>query len=185
MAARSHSSRLWTIGHGNRSSEDFVQLLEYAHIETVIDVRAYPVSRRHPHFSRPPLAVTLAGAGIDYLWEGAALGGRREPRAQSPHTALKEDVRGFADHMASPAFQHALDRVTARAVTQRAAIMCAETLASQCHRSLIADALTLRGVTVLHLVDRTPPALHSVNVLARVRDGQVVYDGGASQLPLL
>src|SRR5688572_7325913 len=76
MAARCDSSRLWTIGHGNRSSEDFVQLLQYANIETVIDVRAYPVSRRHPHFSRPPLAAALAGAGIEYLWEGAALGGR-------------------------------------------------------------------------------------------------------------
>jgi uncharacterized protein (DUF488 family) len=185
VAARPDSSRLWTIGHGKRSSDDFVQLLLHAQIETVIDVRAYPVSRRHPQFSRPPLASALAGAGIDYVWEGAALGGRREPHAQSPHTALKEDVRGFADHMASPAFTLALERVTALAATQRAAIMCAETLAANCHRSLIADALTLRGVTVLHLVDRTHPAPHKLNMLARVRDGRLVYDGGASQLPLL
>ena len=185
MVAGCDSPSLWTVGHGNRSSEDFVQLLLHAQIEALIDVRAYPGSRRYPQFSRMPLAAALTGARIDYLWEGAALGGRREPRAQSPHTALKENVRGFADHMASPAFEHALDRVAGRAQTQRAAIMCAETLASHCHRSLIADALALRGVKVLHLVDLTPPSPHKVTRLARVSDGRLVYDGGASQLPLL
>jgi len=182
--AQSRALVLWTIGHGNRSGEEFLQLLETAGIECVIDVRAYPASRRHPHFSRAALAASLARADIGYVWEGAALGGKREPHADSPHTALKDDVRGFADHMASSAFQEAIARVMALAGKQRAAIMCAEKLPSQCHRSLISDALAVRSVTVLHLVEARSPAGHVVSKLAHAIGATLVYNGG-SQLPLL
>jgi uncharacterized protein (DUF488 family) len=185
MAGRSLPLTLWPIGHGNRSSEEFLRLLEVARIECVIDVRAYPASRRHPHFSRPVLEAALTAAGIGYVWEGAALGGMRRSRAGSPHTALKEAVRGFADHMSSVGFQHAIERVVALAAEKRAAIMCAEKLPSQCHRSLIADALALRSVSVLHLVDGSSPASHCVSALARVHAGTLVYDGAGPQLPLL
>lgn len=172
------------IGHGSRSEAEFVRLLEAAGIECVVDVRAYPVSRRYPQFSRATLARTLAHARIAYLWEGAALGGRRQPCAGSPHTALKPDVRGFADHMVSDAFQQAIDRLMTLAAKQRSAIMCAEKLPSQCHRSFIADALTVRCATVMHLIDAQPPACHTVSELARVDGESLVYDR-TSQLPLL
>lgn len=185
MARQSLPLTLWSVGHGNRSSEEFLRLLEVERTECVVDVRAYPVSRRHPHFSRAALEPALNDAGIGYAWEGAALGGMRRPDTGSPHTALKDGMRGFADHMGSVGFQRAIERVMALAAEQRTAIMCAEKLPSQCHRSLIADALALRSVTVLHLVDGGSPASHCVSVLARVHAGILVYDGAGPQLPLL
>ena len=186
MAVSDSAGVVWSIGHGSRSGPQFLQLLQDSGIECAIDVRAYPASRRHPQFARAALAQALAGARIGYVWEGAALGGRRTPDPASPHTALDEDVRGFADHMTSSDFRHALDRVIALSCEKRCALLCAERLPAHCHRSLIADALVMRGVGVLHLLDAEPPARHALSALARIRDGALLYDGGVgSQLPLL
>ena len=91
---------IWTIGHGNRSIGEFVGLLKDAAIECLVDVRAYPASRRHPQFARERLDSSLADAGVRYLWEGTALGGRRKPGKNSPHVALRNGgFRAYADHM--------------------------------------------------------------------------------------
>ena len=167
----------YTIGHGNRSGEEFVQLLQTAGIECLVDVRAYPASRRHPQFAQEALKSALAEAGIDYVWEGKALGGRRKPRQNSPHIALRnESFRAYADHMGTPEFVTALDQLIERGSSEHVAIMCAERLPWQCHRYLIADSLVARGAEVRHLIDQQPPTAHVLNPVARGERGSVIYD---------
>ena len=173
-----------TVGHGNRSTREFLEVLTTHQIRRVVDVRAYPASRRHPHFSRDQLQAHLRDAGIEYVWEGAALGGMRKPGPASPHIALETSVRGFADHMASATFQGAVTRLLALADERHIALMCAEKLPSQCHRSLISDALTVQSITVRHLIDGRPSQGHVISKLARVRGSTVIYDGH-SQFSLL
>ena len=124
------------MGHGARSAVAFVFLLKARGIEVLVDVRAYPVSRRHPQFSRDALSASLADAGIEYRWEGKALGGMRKG--------------GYAAHMETPLFVDA-----ARALTdasQATCIMCAEIDPAECHRSHIADWLVAHGERVVHLI---------------------------------
>src|SRR5215217_7333856 len=101
---------LYTIGHGNRAADDLIALLEGARIECLVDVRAYPRSRRNPQFTRMALEPALKAHRIQYLWEGGPLGGMRRPTGDSPHHALDDAAhRGYADHMASPEFAAALE----------------------------------------------------------------------------
>ena len=123
------------MGHGARSAVAFVFLLQESRIATLIDVRAYPVSRRHPQFSRDALAASLAEAGIDYRWEGKALGGMRKG--------------GYAAHMETPLFA---DAAGALIGSDRLCIMCAETNPADCHRSHISDWLVAHGERVVHLI---------------------------------
>jgi uncharacterized protein (DUF488 family) len=108
-------------------------VLHDADVRLLVDVRAYPVSRRHPQFSRPALAASLLGAGIEYQWQGKALGGMRKA--------------GYAAHMETAEFQYA-----AGALPEGACILCAETDPAQCHRSHIADWLVSHGRRVVHLL---------------------------------
>jgi len=170
---------LWTIGHGNRSIGEFIGLLRVAGIERVVDVRAYPASRRHPQFGRESLERSVADAGIRYAWEGKALGGRRRPGKDSPHVALRNaGFRAYADHMESEDFREALDRLVESARAQRTAIMCAERLPWQCHRNLIADSLDVRSARVLHLVGTAQTLEHARSRLARLEGQRLVYDAG-------
>jgi len=116
----------------------FVSLLQEARIELLVDVRAHPVSRRHPHFSRAPLAGALLEAGIRYDGQGAALGGMRKA--------------GYAAHMATPLFADAAAALIATAREARLCIMCAETEPADCHRWHISDWLVARGERVVHLI---------------------------------
>ena len=118
--------RLWTVGHGALAGEAFAGLLAAAGITTVVDVRRSPSSRRHPQFNRPHLAARLADAGIAYHWD-EALGGRRAPQPDSPHVALADAaLRGYADHMGTPAFGDAVARLAGLAAGQPVAVLCAE-----------------------------------------------------------
>lgn len=170
---------IFTIGHGNRGIEEFVARLEAVQIEHLVDVRAYPASRRHPQFAREALERTLAAAGIRYLWEGEALGGRRRSAADSPHTALKsKGFRAYADHMVRDPFQRALDRLVALGSEERAAIMCAERLPWRCHRYLISDSLAARDVPVVHIVAPDRMQTHVLSRLARRAGAVLIYDIG-------
>ena len=170
---------LYTIGHGNRAIEDFTALLQNARIECLVDVRAYPRSRRNPQFTRMALDPVLKAHAIHYLWEGGPLGGMRRPSGDSPHLALSDAAhRGYADHMASADFQSALERLIAVGGARPTAFMCAETHPEHCHRSFIADALLARGVEVLHLRGPQDVRAHTLRAGARLDDGtRVVYDG--------
>ncbi len=176
---------IYTIGHGNRSIEEFIGLLGDAGIECLVDVRAYPASRRHPQFAREALERSLPAAGVRYVWEGTALGGRRKLAKDSPHAALKNPgFRAYAGHMGTEEFRDGVARLINLAQAERAAVMCAERLPWECHRYLVSDSLAARGVRVEHIVAAGGTQPHALNALARIEDGGLVYDGGC-QLPLL
>jgi uncharacterized protein (DUF488 family) len=168
---------IFTIGHSNRALETFIAMLDDAGVQVLADVRARPASRRHPQFDRLALTATLRQAGIDYLWMGDRLGGFRRPVRGSPHLALDGAFRGFADYMASTSFQAAADELLASSA--RTAIMCAERTPEECHRSLITDALLIRGGGVEHLLDPGVARPGELSPTARIENGRLIYDRGA------
>lgn len=166
---------LWTVGHSNLSIEDFLDLLRAFEIELLVDVRRYPSSRRHPWFNRPTLAASLDAAGIRYRHD-ERLGGHRQPRPDSPNTALEDAWRGYADHMASPPFGEALAQLEAEAQTVRTAVMCAEADPGRCHRLFLADTVTRRGGEVVHILGREESRPHELHPSARLDpDGRLLY----------
>lgn len=171
---------IWTIGHSTRSADAFVTLLQLHGITGLADVRTIPKSKRHPHFGGEALAGRLAREGVEYR-HFPVLGGLRRPRADSSNTAWKNaSFRGYADHMQTPEFRDALDALVEFGGSTNAAVMCAEAVWWQCHRMLIADALTARGIDVRHIMgDRGPSAVqpHRLTPFARVSSGRVTYPG--------
>ena len=158
---------------------NFSTLLERAGIRCLVDVRAFPGSRRHPQFGREALQSSLAGAGVEYVWEGEALGGRRRAREGSPHVAIRNaSFRAYADHMESNVFRSAAQGLLERGARENIAIMCAERLPWQCHRYMIADYLVAAGAEVRHLIDAANPRAHELRHEARVTAGGLVYDVG-------
>ena len=165
---------VYTVGHSIRGREEFIDILRAAGVALLVDVRRYPRSRRHPHFSREALSRALEEAGLGYRHE-EDLGGHRVPLLGSPNPAWKEDAfRGYADHMSSRAFQTALGRVLA--APPGTAVMCAEADPLHCHRQLLADALVARGARVVHLLGAGRSSEHALHPRARVgADGGVTY----------
>ena len=170
--------RVCTVGHGARSIDTFLAILAEAGVDTLIDVRRFPGSRRHPQFGRDALEAAVVGAGVRYAWQGETLGGRREVHPGSRHTALRNaSFAAYADHMDTPQFRTAAESLILTASTGLPAVMCAETLWWHCHRMLIADALVLRGATVDHLLDPGVTQPHRLTAGARPDDdGWPVYD---------
>lgn len=139
------------------------------------DVRRFPASRRHPHFSREPLEGALRAAGIDYAWM-PDLGGRRKARPDSRNTGWRvEAFRGYADYMETTEFETALAGLLELAGSRRTAIMCAEALWWQCHRRLIADALLARGYPVTHIESAAKASAHKLVPPAHLRLGTLSY----------
>ncbi len=174
---------IWTVGHSTREWTQFLSLLMQAGIEAVADVRRYPGSRRHPQFAAANIAAGLAEAGIEYL-PMVDLGGRRNPRKDSPNTAWRNaSFRGYADYMASAEYRQARDRLEAIASTRRTAVMCAEAYWTQCHRSLISDDLKSRGWTVVHLISPGRTEEHPYTKAARIVDGRLDYGAVVETAP--
>jgi uncharacterized protein (DUF488 family) len=169
---------LFTIGHSTRELAEFTSLLQAHEISLLVDIRAFPVSRRYPHFGRERLEMWLPEAGIGYSWL-KELGGRRgKSGAESPNVALRnESFRNYADYMLTPAFQQAADRLIEVAATQRLAYMCAEKMWFQCHRMLVSDYFVSRGHDVRHIIDERPATTHALMKDARIVDGQLLYRG--------
>jgi uncharacterized protein (DUF488 family) len=165
---------IYTIGHSTRPLGEFLALLERSRIERLIDVRAFPGSRRHPHFGSESLARALPEQGIQYLHR-PALGGRRRLQPDAPPSAWRnESFRAYADYMRTESFHHALDELIALGAERRTVIMCSEAVPWRCHRSLISDALTALGNDVEHILDSgTSP--HTLTSFAVVHDGEVSY----------
>lgn len=142
-----------TIGHSTRTTEVFVDLLRVHDIHLVLDIRRWPMSKRHPHFNREALANALKGRGIEYL-SRQDLGGFRKPAADSLNTAWRVgSFRAYADFMLTAEFAKIMSEVEPIAVKQRTAFMCAEALPWQCHRQLLADAFLVHGWHVRHIFD--------------------------------
>lgn len=165
---------IWTAGHSNTEVDVLIAALKGAGIEVVCDIRRFPMSRRNPQFNQGALAVSLAKTGIEYQhWP--SLGGRRSASKDSINLGLRDaGFRGFADYMWTGEFDEALAALVALGERKRIAVMCAEAVPWRCHRSLLADALTVRGVEVIHLVGNKERR-HTLSPYARAEEGRVAY----------
>jgi len=163
------------IGHSNRPIEDFIGLLWSNEVAIVIDVRTIPKSRHNPQFNLDALRESLPAAGIDYL-HIPGLGGLRHARANSPNGGWRNaSFKGYADYMQTPEFASSVDQVVALARSQRCTLMCAEAVPWRCHRSMIADALLVRGVRVEDIISAHGRKPHALTSFARVEGLHVTY----------
>jgi uncharacterized protein (DUF488 family) len=166
---------VFTIGHSTRSSEEFLGVLEAFGIEVIADVRRMPGSRRLPQFDSATLCRSLSERGMDYCWI-AQLGGRRRPVPGSHNTGWRHAAfRAYADHMATEEFAEGLFELLMLARGRRTAVMCAEVLWWRCHRRLIADALVVLGLSVVHISSADKQEAHRIAPPARVVGTELSY----------
>jgi uncharacterized protein (DUF488 family) len=167
---------IYTLGHSTLELEKFLELLRHFEIEQLVDVRTIPRSRHNPQFEKSKLSPFLRIRGIKYL-HLEDLGGLRRHNKESSLNAGWRNVsfRGFADYMQTPQFTVALNRLIQIAQARRTVIMCAEALPWRCHRSLIADALVVRGIQVMDIFSKGVSRPHSLSPLAEVHGTQVTY----------
>lgn len=169
---------VYTIGHSTRDLADFSAALQSHGIKLLADIRAFPMSRRLPHFNRERLELWLPEVGLEYAWMKDLGGRRKKNSAESPNVALRNDsFRNYADYMLSEHFQRAAAELVKRAEEQPTAIMCAERVYFQCHRMLVADYLTAHGHKVLHIDNTNPAREHALMKEARMVDGRLLYVG--------
>ncbi len=167
---------IWTIGHSTRSLEEFLELLMENRIEALADVRRYPGSRKFPHFNAEALAQSLRAAGIEYE-PFLELGGRRKPRADSPHTVWRNAAfRAYADYMDTVEFHVGIERLSMLAHRKPTAIMCSEAVWWRCHRRMISDWFKAHGVRVLHIMGPGNVTEHPWTKTARRDNGELDYD---------
>jgi uncharacterized protein (DUF488 family) len=170
---------MMTIGHSTLGIEAFLRALKDNDVKTLVDVRRFPGSRRHPQFSQAALFRSLEEAGICGIWR-EGLGGRRETVAGSLNTGWKnESFRGYADYMQTAVFEAEIDWLVGLEDIDRTVVMCAEALPWRCHRSLIADAVMARGVVVEDVFVKPDGEswrkARAMTSFAQVRDGRVWY----------
>jgi uncharacterized protein (DUF488 family) len=174
---------VWTVGHSTRTVETLVGLVRAHGVTTVADVRTVPRSRHNPQWNRDGLVDALGTHGLGYV-HLPGLGGLRHPRRDSVNTGLRNaGFRGYADYMQTEAFEKNLAALVQRAQSEAMAVMCAEAVPWRCHRSLIADALTARGIRVEHIVGIGPSERHALHAAARVDATRVTYPPEAPLLP--
>ena len=169
---------IYTIGHSTRTLDELIAALRAHEIRTLVDIRAFPASRRLPHFNREALEKSLPDAGIAYHWLPALGGHLKRTRQDSPNVALRNDsFRNYADYMLTPDFEHGIDQLLAWANESRTAYMCAERVYFRCHRMLVSDWLVAHGHEVLHIDGTGPARAHHLMTEARLENGQLLYRG--------
>ena len=173
-----------TIGHSTRTIEEFLAILQAHGVQLLVDVRSIPKSRRVPQFNSDALAASLREKGIEYA-HLVTLGGLRYAKKDSINTGWRNaSFRGYADYMATQGFHDGLDRLLQVAKTKRTAIMCAEAVPWRCHRSLIGDALLVRGVQVEDIMSATSSRPHEMTSFAKVEGLSIVYPEELAQAKL-
>lgn len=171
-------ARLYTVGHSTRTLEDLIETLQAHTIQTLVDIRAFPMSRRLPQFNRESLENSLPAAGIRYIWMKALGGYRGKILEESPHIGLRNDsFRNYADHMLTAEFESAMAELVALAERSRTAYMCAERVYFRCHRMLVSDWLAAHGHEVMHIDGTGPVKPHRLTAEARMIDGELIYRG--------
>jgi uncharacterized protein (DUF488 family) len=167
--------RVHTVGHSTRSLEDLVEALRHHGVDLLVDIRGYPGSRRTPQFNAEALEAELPRFGLGYL-HLPQLGGRRRAREGSPNSGWRnKSFRGYADHMQTDTFRDGIDRLLVLAERGRPAIMCAEAVPWRCHRSLVGDALLVRGVEVVDIMATRTSRPHTLTSFAQVEGETIVY----------
>jgi uncharacterized protein (DUF488 family) len=166
---------VYTVGHSTLPIDDFAALLATYGIQTVVDIRTVPRSRRNPQFNADALPQALKPHGIEYIGL-PGLGGLRKTSKDSPNKGWRNDsFRGYADYMQTPAFTEALGELIDLSRHTRAAIMCAEAVPWRCHRSLVADALEVRGIPAIEILSPTSSRLHKLTPFAHVEGTKLTY----------
>ena len=174
---------VFTVGHSTLPIERFIALLATYGIERLADVRTVPRSRHNPQFNADALDQSLRDAGIEYV-PMQALGGLRRPDKESINAGWRNtSFRGYADYMQTAAFEDALEILIGLSRDKRVAIMCAEAVPWRCHRSLVADALTARGIPVVEILSESNSREHKMTAFAHVEGEHVTYP--PAQAPLL
>lgn len=169
---------LYTIGHSTRTIDELVGALRAHQVQTLADIRAFPMSQRLPHFNRESLEQTLPAAGIRYQWFKALGGYRKKTLEESPNIALRnQSFRNYADYMLTPEFERAMSDLLALAGDSRTAYMCAERPYFRCHRMLVSDWLVAHGHEVLHIDATGPVKPHALTAEGRIVDGRLIYRG--------
>ena len=167
---------LFTLGHSTRDLDEFTAMLRAHGVAQLVDVRTVPRSRHNPQFNKDVLGRSLRARRINYRHMNE-LGGLRHARKDSKLNAgwHNASFRGYADYMQTAEFEAGLSKLLAVAAKRPTAIMCAEAVPWRCHRSMIADALTARGVAVRHIMSPTNARLHKLNPMAKVNGTRVTY----------
>lgn len=169
---------LYTIGHSTRTLDELVSALQAHAIETLVDIRTFPMSRRLPHFNRESLETELPKRGIQYVWMKALGEYRKATRKDSPHVALRNaSFRNYADYTLTPEFEEATRELLVLAQRSRTAYMCAERVYFRCHRMIVSDWLVAHGHEVLHIDAEGPVRPHKLTAEARMVDDQMIYRG--------
>jgi uncharacterized protein (DUF488 family) len=169
---------LYTIGHSTRTLQELIEVLHAHSIQTLVDIRAFPMSRRLPHLNRELLEKSLPESGIRYVWMKELGGRRRKSVAESPNVALRHDsFRNYADYMLTAEFESAIASLVEMAEHSRTAYMCAERVYFRCHRMLVSDWLVAHGHEVLHIDNEKPAKPHKLMAEAQMVDGQLIYRG--------
>ena len=168
----------YTIGHSTRSLSELIEVLQAHSVETLVDIRAFPMSRRLPHFNRENLEKELSNVGIRYAWMKALGGYRKQTRKDSPNTGLRNtSFRNYADYMLSDEFKAAIAELVQLGEQARTAYMCAERVYFRCHRMLVSDYLLASGHAVLHIDGTRPAKPHKLTAEARLVGVDVIYKG--------
>lgn len=169
--------RIFSVGHGARTFAELLATLAGGDVKTIVDVRSFPGSRRHPQFRRDELPRALAAAGLAYHWEPRLGGRRKATRSPSPNPSWKVDAfRNYADHMDTPEFAAGLAQLLTLAARSPTAFMCGETHWSQCHRRLLSDKLWTLRHDVMHLIRPDKSELHHPPPFLRVDGPRLRYD---------
>ena len=172
-----------TIGHSTRPLDEFLALLRAHSVTCVVDVRTVPRSRHNPQFNQDSLPDSLKKAGLGYV-HLPALGGLRHAKCDSVNVGWRNaSFRGYADYMQTPEFERGLEELIHLAKREQIAIMCAEAVPWRCHRSLIGDALTVRGIRTEDVMSLTRSRIHTLTPFAKVRGKSVTYPAETSQRP--
>jgi uncharacterized protein (DUF488 family) len=170
--------RLYTIGHSTRTLDELNRALQAHEVRTLVDIRAFPVSRRLPYFNRESLEKNLPEAGIRYFWMKELGGYRKKVLEESPNIGLRnESFRNYADYMLTSEFERAMAELIALAERSRTAYMCAERIYFRCHRMLVSDWLVALGHDVLHIDGAGPVKPHRLTAEAHVIEGRLIYRG--------
>ncbi|MDN5880879.1 MAG: DUF488 domain-containing protein [Nitrosospira sp.] len=170
-----------TIGHSTHPLDEFVSLLKTNEVSHVLDVRTVPRSRKNPQFNKETLPDSLGQVGIKYT-HIPGLGGLRHAHKDSINGGWRNaSFRGYADYMQTPEFAVGVEEVMDLAAHERCALMCAEAVPWRCHRSLIADALTLRGVRVEDIINARGRSVHSMTPWARMDGLKISYPPEAAE----
>ncbi|PYJ71979.1 MAG: DNA repair protein [Verrucomicrobia bacterium] len=181
MPRREPSLIVLTIGHSTRTVEEFIGLLQAHGVSRVIDVRTVPCSRHNPQFNKTSLPGSLKKAGLSYV-HLPGLGGLRHAQRDSVNLGWHNaSFRGYADYMQTPEFEKNLEELVQLAKQDRIALMCAEAVPWRCHRSLIADALLVRGIRTEDIMSPTRRQVHTLTPFAKVRGTTITYPTEASR----